>query len=372
MKIAQVSPLYERVPPKLYGGTERVVSYLTEELVKQGHDVTLFASGDSLTRARLVASAPCALRLANDVSDPVAYHFIQLEQVFAQADSFDVIHFHNDFLHFPLARRQKIPHVTTLHGRLDMSYLARLYEVFSDVPLVSISHAQRKPLPGANWHGTVHHGLPIDLYRFREARGRYLAFLGRISPEKRLDRAIRIAQRFGMKLKVAAKVDAADQQYYAQVIKPLLNDKCVEFIGEIDDDTKQEFLCNAYALVMPIDWPEPFGLVIIEAMSCGTPVVAYGQGSIPELLEDCITGFIVQNIEEAVQALQKIPAVDRRQCRARFEERFSAKRMADDYISIYQRLINAPNTVHTLGNNEVKDALTPMNFLNGLVSNGVG
>jgi glycosyltransferase involved in cell wall biosynthesis len=361
MKIAQVSPLYERVPPKLYGGTERVVSYLTEELVAQGHDVTLFASGDSLTKARLVASCSHALRLAQHVFDPLAHHFVQLEQVFAQAGAFDVIHFHNDYLHYPLSRRQHTPHVTTLHGRLDMPELGPLYEMFSDIPVVSISNAQRKPLPCANWQGTVYHGLPTNLYTCREEPGSYLAFLGRICPEKRLDRAIRIAQKFGMELKVAAKVDAADQHYYGDVIKPLLDERCVDFIGEVDEQMKQEFLCNAYALLLPIDWPEPFGLVIVEAMSCGTPVIAYRQGSIPELIEDGVTGFIVENVDEAVQALQKIPEVDRRQCRARFEERFSVTRMAQDYVAIYERLVNASQFAPGASNESVRRALTRPN-----------
>jgi glycosyltransferase involved in cell wall biosynthesis len=303
--------------------------------------------------------------LADGVSDTIAHHFVQLEQIFAQAKSFDIIHFHNDYLHYPLASRQTTPHLTTLHGRLGMPEMAPLYEVFSDIPVVSISNAQREPLPSANWQGTVYHGLPTDLYSCRERPGSYLAFLGRICPEKRLDRAIRIAQRFGMQLKVAAKVDAADRQYYGDVIKPLLLENNVSFIGEVDEYRKQEFLCNAYALLLPIDWPEPFGLVIIEAMACGTPVIAYGHGSIPELIEDGITGFIVDDIEGAVQVLRKIPALDRRCCRARFEERFTVKRMARDYMSIYQRLIDASNIVQTQSKNGVKDAVTSVNYVDG-------
>jgi glycosyltransferase involved in cell wall biosynthesis len=370
MRIAQVSPLYESVPPKLYGGTERVVSYLTEELVAQGHDVTLFASGDSVTKARLVSSCSQALRLAEQVFDPLAPHLVQLEQVFAEAEVFDVIHFHIDYLHYPLSRRQKTPHVTTLHGRLDVPELAPLYKMFSDTPVVSISNAQRKPLSWANWQGTVYHGLPTDLYTCREKPGSYLAFLGRICPEKGLDRAIRIAQRFGMTLKVAAKVDAADRQYYGDVIEPLLDERCVEFIGEVDEDRKQEFLCNAYTLLLPIEWPEPFGLVVIEAMSCGTPVIAYGQGSIPELIEDGVTGFIVENIDEAVQALRNIPSMDRRQCRARFEERFNVTRMAQDYVAIYERLINASQFALGAGDGSVRGTLTRPNVLDVAVRNG--
>ncbi|HEX2227595.1 MAG TPA: glycosyltransferase family 4 protein [Candidatus Binatia bacterium] len=370
MSIAQVAPLYESVPPKSYGGTERVVSYLTEELVAQGHDVTLFASGDSVTNARLVASSPDALRSAQYVSDPLAYHFVQLEQVFAQSESFDVIHFHNDYLHYPLSRRHNTPHLTTLHGRLDMPELAQLYEIFADVPIVSISNAQRKPLSWANWQRTVYHGLPTDLYTARQEQGSYLAFLGRICPEKRLDRAIQIAQQFGMTLKVAAKVDAADRHYYGEVIEPLLDEISVEFIGEVNEDGKQEFLSNAYALLLPIDWPEPFGLVIIEAMACGTPVIAYPHGSIPELIENGVTGFIVENIDQAAQALQTVPNVDRRLCRQRFEERFSAARMAQDYVELYQRLIHASDVVPGAGTESVRRAIHRPNVLNAAVRNG--
>src|SRR5918995_241308 len=347
MRIAQVSPLYESVPPKLYGGTERVVSYLTEELVAQGHDVTLFASGDSLTNARLVASCPRALRLDQQTIDPLPHHFVQLERVCELANSFDVIHFHLDYLHFPHSRRHQTSHVTTLHGRLDIPDLLPLFYRFSDAPVVSISNSQRKPLRWLNWQGTVYHGLPKNLYVCREEPGGYLAFLGRICPEKRLDRAIKIAKRVGMKIKVAAKVEAADRDYYTNVIEPLLDDTCIEFIGEINEDQKQEFLGNAYALLFPIDWPEPFGLVAVEAIACGTPVIAYRNGSVPELIEEGITGFIVENIEQAVEAVREIPNVDRRRCRAQFEERFSATRMARDYVAIYQRLINDRSIVET-------------------------
>jgi glycosyltransferase involved in cell wall biosynthesis len=351
MRIAQVSPLYESVPPKLYGGTERVVSYLTEELVSQGHDVTLFATGDSLTKAGLVASCPRALRLDQQAIDPLPHHLVQLERVCELATSFDVIHFHVDYLHFPYSRRHQTCHVTTLHGRLDIPDLLPLFHRFSDAPVVSISDDQRRPLRWLNWQGTVYHGLPKNLYVCREEPGDYLAFLGRICPEKRLDRAIKIAKRAGMKIKVAAKVDAADREYYTNVIKPLLDDTCIEFVGEINEQQKQEFLGNAYALLFPIDWPEPFGLVAIEAMACGTPVIAYRNGSVPELIEDGVTGYIVENIEQAAQAVRKVPNIDRRGCRAKFEQRFSTRRMARDYVAIYEHLINGRSTVeNSIGN----------------------
>jgi len=339
MKIAQVAPLYERVPPRFYGGTERVVSYLTEELVAQGHDVTLFASGDSITRAHLVAPCPRALRL-EQVIDPLAHHFVHLEQVFERASSFDFIHFHIDYLHFPLSRRHSIPQVTTLHGRLDLEDLVSVYRKFNEMPLVSISNAQRQPLSWANWQATVYHGLPLNLYSCREAQGEYLAFVGRISPEKRLDRAIEIAKRTGMKLRVAAKVDPSDRKYAEEVIKPLLAHPAVEFIGEINEQQKQEFLGGAYALLFPIDWPEPFGLVLLESMACGTPVIAYRSGSVPELVKEGVTGLIVDNMDEALRAVAKIEGIDRRRCREFFEAGFTVERMARDYLSVYQRLIN--------------------------------
>jgi glycosyltransferase involved in cell wall biosynthesis len=340
MKIAQVSPLYESVPPRTYGGTERIVSYLTEELVAQGHEVTLFASGDSVTAAQLIAARKRALRLDN-VFDPLPHHYVMLEEVFERASRFDIIHFHTDYLHFPLARRHPIPHLTTLHGRLDLPDLMPLYKKFSEMPVVSISNAQRKPLPRANWQQTIYHGLPLELYDCGEKPGNYLAFVGRISPEKRLDRAIEIAARSGMRLRIAAKTDAADRDYMEQVIRPILSNSSAEFIGEIGDKDKKEFLANAYALLFPIDWPEPFGLVIIEAMACGTPIIAYRSGSVPELIQDGITGYIVDDIEGALQALRKIPAFDRRRCRQVFEERFSASRMAQDYLNVYRRVIEA-------------------------------
>jgi glycosyltransferase involved in cell wall biosynthesis len=339
MKIAQVAPLYESVPPKLYGGTERIVSYLTEELVRQGHQVTLFASGDSVTQAHLVDACPRSLRLDQECVDQLAHHIVLLEQVFRQASAFDLIHFHIDYLHFPLSVRQYIPTVTTLHGRLDLPDLVPLYQMFSTMPVVSISNSQRAPLPWVNWLGTVYHGLPEDLYTFRETPGTYLAFLGRIAPEKGIEQAIAIAQRVGIPLKIAAKVDRADREYFQEVVQPLLKNSLVEYVGEVGEGKKDAFLGEAYALLFPIDWPEPFGLVMIEAMACGTPVIAYPRGSVPEVLEDGVTGWIVEGIEEAVQAVERVPALSRARCRQVFEERFSASRMAHDYLRIYRRLL---------------------------------
>ncbi|HXF64993.1 MAG TPA: glycosyltransferase family 4 protein [Caldilineaceae bacterium] len=339
MRIAQVSPLYESVPPKLYGGTERVVSYLTEELVRQGHEVTLFASGDSITQACLVSPCPRSLRLDAGCIDQLAHHILMLEQVYQQAKNFDIIHFHIDYLHFPLSRRYGITHLTTLHGRLDLPDLVPLYQEFREMPVVSVSNAQRQPLSWANWQGTVYHGLPLDLYTFRAQPGEYLAFLGRIAPEKRVDRAIEVAKRVGMPLKIAAKVDRVDQEYFQEQIKPLLDHPLIEYVGEVDEKEKDEFLGNAYALLFPIDWPEPFGLVMIEALACGTPVIAYERGSVPEVLEDRRTGFIVNDLEEAVQAVGRVDQIDRGECRRVFEERFSAPRMAQDYVALYRRLL---------------------------------
>jgi len=340
MRIAQVAPLYESVPPKYYGGTERVVSYLTEELVRQGHEVTLFASGDSETKARLVAACRRSLRLDKHCIDQLAHHIVMLERVFQQASEFDIVHFHVDYLHFSMSRRQKITGVTTLHGRLDIPDLFPLYQEFRDMPLISISNVQREPLPWANWQATVYHGLPEDLYRFRAQPGSYLAFLGRISPEKRVDRAIEIAKRVQIPLKIAAKVDRVDKKYFKSVIEPLLHDSLVEVVGEISDREKDEFLGNAYALLVPIDWPEPFGLVMIEAMACGTPVIAYREGAVPEIMEEGHTGFIVEELEDAVEAARRIPKLSRKRCREVFERRFTATRMANDYLRVYERLIN--------------------------------
>jgi glycosyltransferase involved in cell wall biosynthesis len=339
MKIAQISPLYESVPPEKYGGTERVVSYLTEELIRQGHEVTLFASGDSITDAELVACCPRSLRVDPACIDPLVHHYLMLEEVFNRASQFDLIHFHIDYLHFPLSRRSEISQLTTLHGRLDLPDLAPLYRQFREMPLVSISYAQRRPIPSAGWLATVHHGLPEHLFRFHETPGDYLAFLGRISPEKRVDRAIEIAKRVGMPLKIAAKVDKVDQDYFATVIKPLLDPALVEFIGEVGGKDKEEFLGSAYALLFPIDWPEPFGLVMIESMACGTPVIAWPHGSVPEVMENGVAGFIVENVEEATRAVEKLAGFDRRNCREVFERRFTASRMAKDYVSIYQQVL---------------------------------
>ena len=340
MRIAQVAPLYESVPPKYYGGTERVVSYLTEELVRQGHEVTLFASGDSETSARLVAACRRSLRLDKHCIDQLAHHIVMLEGVFQRAAEFDIVHFHVDYLHFSMSRRQQITHVTTLHGRLDIPDLFPLYQEFQDMPVISISNVQREPLPWANWQATVHHGLPANLYRFRAQTGSYLAFLGRISPEKRVDRAIEIAKRVQIPLKIAAKVDRVDRKYFKSTIEPLLCDSLVEVVGEIGDREKDEFLGNAYALLLPIDWPEPFGLVMIEAMACGTPVIAYSGGAVPEIMEQGHTGFIVEGLEDAVEAARRIPKLSRERCREVFEQRFTATRMANDYVRAYERLIN--------------------------------
>jgi glycosyltransferase involved in cell wall biosynthesis len=339
MRIAQVAPLYESVPPKYYGGTERVVSYLTEELIRQGHEVTLFASGDSETKARLVAACRRSLRLDEQCIDQMAHQILMLEHVFQRAAEFDIIHFHVDYLHFPLSRRQPITHVTTLHGRLDIPDLIPLYQEFQDMPVISISNEQRKPLPWANWQATVYHGLPAGLYRFRAEPGSYLAFMGRISPEKRVDRAIEIAKRTQIPLKIAAKVDPVDKDYFETVVAPLLDDLLIEFVGEIGDAQKNEFLGNAYALLLPIDWPEPFGLVMIEAMACGTPVIAYRGGAVPEIMEEGHTGFIVEELEDAVEAVRRVPELSRKRCREVFEQRFTATRMAHDYLQAYKRLI---------------------------------
>jgi glycosyltransferase involved in cell wall biosynthesis len=339
MRIAQVAPLYERVPPLCYGGTERIVSYVTEELINQGHELTLFASGDSVTQAKILSPCEQSLRLNSACEDRLAYHFLQLEQVSRNAAAFDIIHFHIDYLHYPLSRKLEAPHLTTLHGRLDLPDLVPLYREFVDVPVVSISSSQRIPLAWINWQGTVHHGIPLDLYEYKQNQGDYLAFLGRISPEKRVDRAIEIAKRAKMKLKIAAKVDAVDRRYMDTEIRPLLDHPLVEFVGEIGEKEKGEFLSNAYALLFPIDWVEPFGLVMIEAMACGTPVVAFRRGSVPEVIDDDVTGFVVESIDDSLRALDKIEHFDRSRCRRVFEKRFSAARMAADYVKIYEGLM---------------------------------
>lgn len=338
MKIAQVSPLFESVPPKNYGGTERVVSYLTEELVRQGHEVTLFASGDSCTAAHLVA--PIASSARPDTKRPswLSWHCIELDMVAERASEFDVIHFHTDYLHFPLARQLGVPHLTTLHGRLDLPEMASVFRHFSDVPLVSISDEQRAPVPWANWCGTVHHGLPRDQYRPGEEAGGYFLFLGRFSPEKRVDRAIEIAERCGLPIYVAAKIEEGGDKYFDEIVKPLLDRPLVRYLGEIGDEKKRALLTNANALLCPIDWPEPFGLVMIEALSCGTPVIAYRHGSVPEIVEHGVTGFIVDNQDDAVWAARNIGSIDRRRCRAAFEQRFTAECMAGNYLQLYREL----------------------------------
>src|SRR5579872_3352214 len=338
MRIAQVAPLYESVPPHLYGGTERVVSYLTEELVRQGHEVTLFASGDSVTKATLIAPCERSLRLSPDCMDPFAHHVILYDQVLSRRDDFDILHFHTDYAHFPLSKNLDLPVVTTVHGRLDIPDLLPLYKHFSQMPVVSISLAQRDPLEEANWVGNVYHGLPPDLHMLCNKPGDYLAFLGRISPEKRPDRAIRIALRAGMKLKIAAKVDKVDREYFESQIKPLLKRPGIEFIGEIGESEKGAFLGNALAYLFPIDWPEPFGLTMIEAMACGTPTIAFNCGSVPEVIEDGLTGFIVENMDQAVAAVKKVGTIERTACRNVFEKKFTATRMAEHYIEIYQSM----------------------------------
>jgi len=339
MKIAQIAPLVESVPPRFYGGTERIVSYLTEELVRMGHDVTLFASGDSITSANLMSCATVALRLDHNVKDPIPYYMLMMDRVRESAEEFDILHFHIDQFHFPLFRPMAGRTVTTTHGRQDLPDLVPLYVGFNDMPLVSISNAQRRPIPKANFVATIHHGIPSALHRPRfNPRGGYLAFLGRISPEKRPDRAIKIAQAAGIPIKIAAKVDRADEIYFREQIEPLLTGSGVEFVGEINEHEKTDFLGDALALLFPVDWPEPFGLSMIEAMACGTPVVAFRCGSVPEVVEDGLTGMIVESVEEAITAVPKVIALDRRLVRRRFEERFSAARMAKDYVSVYRSL----------------------------------
>ena len=340
MKIAQISPLIESCPPKLYGGTERIVSYLTEELVRRGHDVTLFASGDSQTSARLEPGCEVALRLDPRVKDAAPYHVVMLDKVRRMADRFDVLHFHVDVLHYPIIRDFADRTVTTLHGRLDLKELLPVYSTFADAPLISISNDQRKPAPRSNWVGTVHHGLPRDLLPFNPTpQGGYLAFLGRISPEKRPDRAIEIAKRAGAKLKMAAKIDRVDEAYWNEVIKPMVAAAPnVEFVGEINEREKADFLGNAAALLFPIDWPEPFGLVMIEAMACGTPVIAFRRGSAPEVIDDGVTGFLVDDVSAAVAAAGRVGDLDRARTRAVFERRFAIERVATDYLRIYRNL----------------------------------
>ena len=347
MRIAQVAPLYESVPPRLYGGTELVVSQLTEELVNQGHEVTLFASGDSLTKANLIPICKRALRLDPNCCDSLAHHILMLERVLREHedDPFDIIHFHVDYLHFPLSRRQAGSSLTTLHGRLDIPDLVPLYREFREAPVVSISDAQRTPFPWLNWQASIHHGLAPNAFQLYSEPGKYLAFLGRISPEKGLDQAIQIANRAGMPLKIAAKIDRVDRAYYESTIKPLIKGRNIEYLGEIGHAEKGEFLGNAAALLTPICWPEPFGLVMIEAMACGTPIIAYARGSVPEIVRPGINGFMVQNSDEAVEAARMLGSLDRADCRRHFDNHFTAARMCRDYLAVYEHLQNEPATL---------------------------
>ncbi|MDB5620036.1 glycosyltransferase family 4 protein [Tardiphaga sp.] len=350
MRIAQVAPLTEAVPPKLYGGTERVVHWLTEELVALGNDVTLFASGDSQTSAKLNAGWPKALRLDGSVRDPNALHMEMLERVRQKCDDeeFDVLHFHLDYYPFSLFARQPTPFLTTLHGRLDLPEHQPVFTTFSKSPVVSISNAQRRPVPQANFVRTIYHGIPEKLLTPQPITPRYLAVLGRIAPEKGVDRAIKIAIRCGMPLKIAAKIDRADQEYYDEIIKPLMDHPLVEYIGEIGDHEKPQFLSGALGLMLPIDWPEPFGLVMIESMACGTPVIAYNRGSVPEIIDEAVTGFIVEDEISAAAAVGRLAGMDRVAIRARFEERFTARRMALDYMAAYRALSETKPSIRLL------------------------
>lgn len=354
MRIAQVAPLYESVPPKLYGGTERVVSYLTEELVRMGHDVTLFASGDSETNARLVPACDRALWRDPHCRETLPHHVRLMELVFREARKFDVIHFHCDYLQFPLLRRHLTPGVTTLHGRVNRHDLQPLFNEHWDAPLVSISDNQRRPLTEANWQATVYHGLPRDLHTFQQRAEDYLLFVGRISPEKRLDRAIEIARQTGRQLKVAAKIYDEDRAYYQSSIEPLLRESksFVEFVGEVGGDDKDKLMGDAYALLFPIDWPEPFGLVMIESLACGTPVIAWNNGSVPEVIDNRETGFVVDSIDEAVNAVAKVAQLSRRACRRAFEQHFNASRMARNYVEVYSRLVGSTHEGISLGDLE--------------------
>ncbi len=339
MRIAQIAPLAEAVPPKLYGGTERVVSWLTEELVRQGHEVTLFAAGGSQTSARLVPGSKSGLRLMG-VRDHTASNLVMLDQVLKRADEFDIIHCHIDLLHYPMFQALAHKVVTTMHGRLDMPDFMPVYEAYPHMPLISISDSQRKPMPSnVNWLATVHHGLPPDVCPFNATGGDYLAFLGRVSPEKRPDRAIAIAKAAGVPLKIAAKVDRNDQEYFDTVIKPMLDHPLIDFIGEIDEREKCAFTGHAMALLFPIDWIEPFGLVMIEAMSAGTPVIAWNNGSVPEVIDHGVSGLVVESMDQATAAVAQIRDFDRAAVRRRFEARFTAERMAHNYVASYEALI---------------------------------
>jgi glycosyltransferase involved in cell wall biosynthesis len=344
MKIAQISPLMESVPPRLYGGTERIVSYLTEELVRLGHDVTLFASADSITDANLVGCASTALRLDRNVRDPIPYYMLMLDKVREVAEEFDILHFHIDQFHFPVFRQMANRTVTTLHGRQDLPDLKPLYLGFSEMPLVSISNDQRRPIAKANFVATVPHGIPTNLHEPNyNPRGGYIAFLGRITPEKGPESAIQIARTLGIPLKIAAKVDKVDEEYFHETIAPLLSEPGVEFLGEINERSKTRFLGDAQALLFPIDWPEPFGLVMIEAMACGTPVLAFRHGAVSEIIDQGVTGAIVNTTDEAVRMLPQVLALDRHAIRRRFEQRFSSARMATEYLALYRSLLARPD-----------------------------
>jgi len=340
MRIAQVAPLLESVPPQFYGGTERVVSYLTEELVQQGHDVTLYASGDSHTSAKLHSVVKKAIRLDPNHPDPTAYHIMMLEQISRYSNEFDIIHYHIGVIHFLMSRNLLTPHVTTMHGRLDLPDLQTIFQSFTDIPLISISDNQRLPLSRANWQATVYNGIPMENYTFQKHAGQYLAFLGRISPEKGIEQAIEIAIASGMPLKIAAKIDNSDVDYYQSTIKPLLAHPLIEFIGEINEQQKDAFLGSAYAVLFPIQWPEPFGLVMIESMACGTPVIAFKRGSVPEVMVHGETGFIVNSIDQAIEAIEQIESISRECCRYIFEKRFSSREMANGYLKVYQHAID--------------------------------
>lgn len=339
MKIAQVAPLWESVPPVLYGGTERVVSFITEELVRQGHEVTLFASGDSTTKARLVPMCPEALRLSKVVTNFDAPLITMLETAFSSPGEFDIIHSHLEFLPFSLAKRCSTPVLTTMHARLDLPELIPVFRQFADLPVVSISDAQRAPIPWANWQATVHHGLPKELYSFHAQSGKYLVFLGRIAPEKGLDQAIEIAKRVDMPLRIGAKIDPTNREYYRAVIEPLLDHPLIEYVGEVTDLEKDDFLGEAYAQLCPYDWPEPFGLVFIESLACGTPVIAYRRGSIPEIIDHGVTGFACETLEEMVQSVRHVSLIDRTRCREAFDARFSTERMVRDYVRVYEQML---------------------------------
>jgi glycosyltransferase involved in cell wall biosynthesis len=341
LQIAQLAPLYESVPPFGYGGTERVVSYLTEELVAAGHTVTLFASADSRTRARLVGCAPRALRTDPSRPDELASHLLEIETAYRSMRDFDIVHSHLDHLPYPVARRSPVPTLTTLHGRLDLPHLIPIYEEFREQSVVSISASQRRPLPWLQWAGTVHHGLPRDLYKFHADSDDALAFVGRLSVEKRVDRAIEIAIRSKRRIRIAAKIDPADERYYHETIRPLMSHPLVEFVGELDDAGKDAFLGEASALLFPIDWPEPFGLVMIEALACGTPVIAWRHGSVAEVVKHGETGWLCDDVADGVRAVRDLRSIDRRRGRAEFEQRFTAERMARDYIEVYERILDA-------------------------------